>query len=199
MPHFSLSEEKALLQNIAEGDEQSFRVIYDQYRPKIYKYAMRLTESEAAAEEILQEVFIKVWLKRSSLPELDQFSSWLFRVSRNTIFDSFRKLERQKIGNAKLIDITAVAVEDADTWLLDKENQVWLRDALNQLTPSQKQVYILSRQQGMKPEEIAEELKISVGTAKKHLVNSLQGLRAYIEKHNMIMFIIAAETTVFYS
>ena len=196
MPHFSPSEEKALLQKIAEGDEQSFRIIYDHYRPKIYKYALRLTESETAAEEILQEVFIKLWLKREGLSELDQFSSWLFRVSRNTIFDSFRKLERQKAGTAKLINISPVSVDDADTWLLDKENQVWLKDALNQLTPSQKQVYILSRLQNMKPEEIAEELKISVNTAKKHLVNSLQGLRTYIEKHNMIMFIIAAETAV---
>ena len=196
MPHFSPHYEKTLLQKIAEGDEQSFRVIYDHYRPNIYKYALRLTESEIAAEEILQEIFIKVWLKRSSLAELDLFSYWLFRVSRNTIFDSFRKLERQKAGTAKLAVITPASVNDADTWLLDKENEVWLRDALDRLTPSQKQVYLLSRQQGMKPEEIAEELKISVGTAKKHLVNSLQGLRAYIEKHNAIMLIIAAGTAV---
>ena len=196
MPHFSPHYEKTLLQKIAEGDEQSFRVIYDHYRPNIYKYALRLTESEIAAEEILQEIFIKVWLKRSSLAELDLFSYWLFRVSRNTIFDSFRKLERQKAGTAKLAVITPASVNDADTWLLDKENDVWLRDALDRLTPSQKQVYLLSRQQGMKPEEIAEELKISVGTAKKHLVNSLQGLRAYIEKHNAIMLIIAAGTAV---
>jgi len=196
LPHFSPHYEKTLLQKIAEGDEQSFRVIYDHYRPNIYKYALRLTESEIAAEEILQEIFIKVWLKRSSLAELDLFSYWLFRVSRNTIFDSFRKLERQKAGTAKLAVITPASVNDADTWLLDKENDVWLRDALDRLTPSQKQVYLLSRQQGMKPEEIAEELKISVGTAKKHLVNSLQGLRAYIEKHNAIMLIIAAGTAV---
>ncbi len=197
MPHFSPHQEKALLQKVAEGDEHSFRVIYDHYRPKIYQYALRLTESEVAAEEILQEIFIKVWLKRSTLAELDLFSAWLFRVSRNAIFDSFRKLERQKAGSAKLINLTPVSVDDTDTWLLDKENEVWLRDALDRLTPSQKQVYLLSRQHGMKPEEIAEELKISVGTAKKHLVNSLHGLRAYIEKHNMIVFIIAAETAVY--
>lgn len=186
-----------MLLSIAQGDENSFRTIYDHYRARIFAYAVRLMDTEDAAEEVMQEVFIKVWLNRRELAELEQFGTWLYRVARNTMFDAFRKSERRKTIIAKVgSSSTSISQIDADTWLLDKENQVWLKDALQQLTPSQKKVFQLSRQQGLKAEEIARELNISVNTVKKHLVDSLQSLRHYLQKHKQILTIIAAETLV---
>ncbi len=190
--------EKELLQQIAEGDEHAFRVIYDLYRPSIYSYTLRLTETEQLADDVVQDVFMKVWLYRSRLPAVENFRAWVKTIARNTVLDAFKSQARQKTGKSELIDFVPLTAENADVWLLDKENAEWLHDALNQLTPSQKRVYLMSRQQGMKLPEIAEELDISINTAKKHLVNSLQGLRTYLEKHNTILAIITAETLAHY-
>lgn len=196
MPHFSPHEERVLLNQIADDDEHSFRVIFDHYRPKIYNYALHLTESETLADEVIQEVFMKLWLNRKKLESVEKFNAWLHAIARNAAFDAFKQIALQKNGTAKLIDITPVSVSDTDNWLLDKENTKWLNNALEQLTPSQKQIYILSRRHGMKAAQIAKELNIAENTVKKHLVNSLHTLRTYIKKHDMIMLIIAAETAV---
>jgi len=196
LPHFSPHEERVLLNQIADDDEHSFRVIFDHYRPKIYNYALHLTESETLADEVIQEVFMKLWLNRKKLESVEKFNAWLHAIARNAAFDAFKQIALQKNGTAKLIDITPVSVSDTDNWLLDKENTKWLNNALEQLTPSQKQVYILSRRHGMKAAQIAKELNIAENTVKKHLVNSLHTLRTYIKKHDMIMLIIAAETAV---
>ena len=182
--------------SIAEDDTQAFRIIFDHYRPGLYSYTLRLTESEHLADDVIQDVFMKLWLYRRKLPEVESFNPWLNAIARNTVFDAFRAHARHKAGKAGLIEFMPIKAEDADIWLLDKENQEWLHDALNELTPSQKKVYTLSRQQGMKPEQIAAELNISVNTAKKHLVKALQSLRIYLERHNTILIIVTVEATI---
>ena len=196
MQHYSLHNEKELLQKIAEGDEQSFRIIYDRYRRKAFSYTLRLTESEDMADDLVQDLFLKIWLKRASLPQVENFNAWLHTMIHNLVYDAFKKLSLYKTTTAQLVDMMPVSVEDTEAWLLNKENEAWLQDAIKQLTPAQQQVYNLSRKQGLKIDEIATELNISVGTAKKHLSNSLVALRIYIDKHNMILAIIAAEAVV---
>lgn len=189
-------DEKTLLEQIAAGDERSFRKIYDHYRPKIYAYALHLTRSTERADEVIQEVFLKVWLKRRSLTEIEKFNGWLHTVARHCIFDAFKKLARERAAETKLAALEPIMAGAADAWLLDKENEVWLNDALEQLTPSQKQIFIMSRRQGMTAEQIAAELNISVNTVGVHMVNLLASLRNYIRKHTIILAIIMGETLV---
>ena len=90
------STEKELLLLIAEGDEQAFATIFHQYRDAIYKTAYRLTDSATTAEDVLQEVFLAIWMKRSSLPTIENFPAYLFTIARNNIIHSFKKAGRQQ-------------------------------------------------------------------------------------------------------
>src|ERR1700730_497320 len=84
-------DEKEMLAKIATGDQDAFTRIYHAYAGRIYTVAITYLEQESEADELMQEIFIKVWDKREKLDSIDNFKSWLFITARNTIYDHFRK------------------------------------------------------------------------------------------------------------
>ena len=174
-----LHNEKELLQRTAEGDEAAFSVIFNTFRNKIYTVAYKLTESQTYAEEILQDVFLKVWLKRNNLIEINDFASWLFIITRNHTFSYLKKIATSEKRNTISLQNLPVIDLPADSLLIDKDYQVILLEAIDKLTPQQKQVFRLCRTEGLKREEIAERLGISPETVKIHLAHALKNVRAY--------------------
>jgi len=179
-----LPDETDLLARVAEGNGRAFETIFHHYRPKIYSYAYQLFGTAQMADELVQEVFLKVWLNRDKLPHILKFDSWLFIIARNQVFDMLKMLAKETTARqqmARLLDPEANLVEDQ---LLDKENQLRLQHALDHLSPQQKLIFTLSRHQGMKHEEIASRLNISRNTVKTHLVHALKTLRDILHFHS---------------
>ncbi len=79
-----------MLAKIAIGDEQAFAQIFEQYNPIIYTYVLRISGSETLTQEIVQDAFLKTWLKRDKLPEIENFGGWLFRIAANLTYDALR-------------------------------------------------------------------------------------------------------------
>ncbi len=190
MPISPLHNEKELLHLIMQGNEKAFRIIFDHYRTKIYAYAMHLTESADLADEAVQDVFMKLWLNKERLQSVNDFASWLHTIARNTIFDVLKQMAKEKKGKSKLVSIQSKD-SDADTVLLDKENQQLLAEAIMLLTPQQQEVWRLSRQEGLKQEEIAQKLGISINTVKVHMVSALRIIRQYLDSHTLQALIIS--------
>ncbi|MDO6434723.1 RNA polymerase sigma-70 factor [Flavitalea sp. BT771] len=181
---FSLPDETDLLALVAEGDEKAFGILFHHYRPKIYAYAFHLFRNIGLADESVQEVFLKVWLHRNKLPHILKFESWLFIIARNQIFDTLKLLAKEAAARkqmAHLLDPEANLVEDQ---VLTKENEVRLQNALDHLSPQQKLIFTLSRNEGMKHEEIASQLNISRNTVKTHLVHALKTLKDILHFHS---------------
>jgi RNA polymerase sigma-70 factor (ECF subfamily) len=177
---WSLPNENDLLARIAEGDEKAFGPIFHHYRRRIYSYAYHLSGSAAQADELVQDVFLKVWLHRDKIPHVLRFDNWLFTIARNQAFDMLKGMAKEaslRRQIARLMDADANLVEDQ---LLTRENEEQLRRALDQLSPRQKLIFTLSRNQGMKHEEIASHLHISRHTVKTHLVQALKTLRSIL-------------------
>lgn len=173
--------DQTLLAGIAAGNEAAFRHLFDRYRARIYTYALRLSENTSMADEVVQDVFLKVWLKRKTLSEVENFSAWLHAIARNRMFDMM-KLQAREMKTRE----TAPLEEDpnnAELSLLEKEQQLLLKDALAKLSPRQQLIYNLSRNQGMKHEEIAHTLNISRNTVKTHLVHALRVIRDHISPY----------------
>ncbi len=91
-----LHNEQNLLDQIAEGNEHAFETIYNHYRPVIFTKALRLADENWAAEEIVQDTFLQVWLKRSELRHLDNFSGWLYTIAVNFTYNSLVKKDRER-------------------------------------------------------------------------------------------------------
>lgn len=176
-------DEKALILLIAQGDQQAFTAVFNFYRNRIYTVAYSLTASKLAAEEIVQDVFVKVWRKREELPLVEKLDAWLYVIARNMIF-SYLRAEASKNKKQLLFNRTEISLSGSPQEALDKlgekELRVLLHNALDQLPAQQRQVYLLNREEGMKQQEIADRLKIAPQTVKKHLQYAMRSVRAYI-------------------
>lgn len=177
--HHSPEIERELLQLVAEGDQQAFTTLVRQYRGNVYATALKLLHIPVLAEEVLQDVFLKVWLQRQELHEIENFPAWLHGVAKNTIYTAFRRSLRHKpapIGDTH--DEVADYVT-ADQQLLEKEYNLLLHKAIERLPPRQRETYRLVRQQGLKRTEVAEMMDISSETVKYHLDEATRKVRAY--------------------
>lgn len=181
--------DEELLILLSRGDKVAFRAIYDRYQKKIASFAYLLTESETTTDEIVQEIFVKLWENRQKLKDVKKFNSWLHMVIRNHVVDRIRKTAREAAVReywSKKINIDANFV---DNIIYAKEHEKLLFEAITKLTPQQQEVYRLSREHGLKHDEIAIRLGITAPTVKNHLVNALKSIREYFRHHADIMII----------
>lgn len=172
--------ETALLAQIAAGDEQAFSQLFHNYRNKVYSIALKITTSEPIAEEILLDVFLKVWLRKQQLPGMEHFSAWLFTITRNQVFSALKQIAVRRTAE-DAIRITGDPYDHSpvEAALIDKEYQAILQQAILQLSPQQLKVYTLIKDRGLKREEAARELNLSPETVKRHLSEAMLVIRGY--------------------
>ena len=171
---------KNLLLQVGEGNELAFRAIFDFYKERFYSVSLKMTHCPDVAQEIVQEVFVSLWIKRALVAAATNPQGYLFTMLHNSIYAHFRKLALEKAMKKEVgqqsVDIDASPVEDI---LLAKENTEILEAVISQLPPQQRIVYKLSRQQGLSRDQIACQLQISPHTVKNHLQEAVRFIRAY--------------------
>lgn len=167
---------------MAEGDEAAFAHIFNTFRPKAYTYIIKLTGSAAIAEDAIQDIFLKIWKDRSKLGHIDNFNAYLHRMAHNHAYSGFRVMAREELILAELKQETPPDTAHPEQILLSREIRAQIRELVNQLSPQQRAVFLLSRDAGLKQEEIARKLDISVLTVKKHMGIAMRIMRDEISK-----------------
>jgi RNA polymerase sigma-70 factor (ECF subfamily) len=183
-----LPGEKALLHQAAAGDAIAFRQLFDAYRGRVYSFALHLTENTATADEIVQEVFLRVWLYRDKLTEVIHFSAWLHTITRHQVFDALKAQARERALYQGMPE-QAASNNVADS-MAGKEYELLLRQAVGRLPDRQQLIYHLSRDAGIQHAEIAGRLNISRHTVKTHLVHALKTIRRYLQYHSDGMLVV---------
>lgn len=187
MPIEALYNEKELLSRAAEGSEAAFTQLFHAHKDRLYTFLMRLTGSPEATEDIIQDVFLKLWAMRDKLDDIDRFGSYLLRMSQNQVLNAFKRMSKQTLILAELKRQTGFAITGVDEQLEQnieqRQVQQKLQAAIESLTPQQKMIYSLSREANMKYEEIAEQLQISPNTVKNHMVMALKAIREHLGQH----------------
>lgn len=178
MTSTALHNEKVLLKQIAEGDEASFGELYRYYYPRLLPFICKNTGSDAQAEEIIQETFIRIWLNREKLPEIEHFAAWLFKVASREFLSALRKRlsYEEKIG---ALQAEATPVSPLEQ-LHVREIRELVKAAVQQLPDQRRRIYQLSREEGLKVNEIAERLSLSPQTVKNVLTTSLKQIRDHL-------------------
>jgi RNA polymerase sigma-70 factor (family 1) len=181
MPDQPTDNEAGLLLQVAEGDEKAFSSLYYTYHHRLGIYLYQLTSSRPFAEEILQDVFCKVWEKRDQLPAIENFQAWLFTISKNHALNCLRSAVRERLQK-KVWEKDQVDLSVLDQ--VSSEDQLQLIDkAISQLPPQQKKVFMLSRYKRLKYIEIAQELNLSKETIKSYLQIATTSIRKYVNNH----------------
>lgn len=176
-------DEQLILKQVSEGDEGSFNIIFSQYRDRLFVYLTAITKSKETAEEIVLDVFMKLWLGREIVTEIQNLQSFLYRVAHNKAIDFLRSAQRSPIQQNELWDaIQSSAGETASDHLLNRHSaEAALNEAVGQLSPMRQKVFQLSREEGMSYDQIADHLNLSRNTVRNHVAASLEFIRKYLQ------------------
>lgn len=187
----TIYEEKLLLMNIAEGNEKAFRQLFELYGKLLFPYLFRLVKSGTLAEELIQEVMLRVWLSRDKLPGLQHPRQWIFRIASNL---AYTVLQRQMQERRILEEISRQeeTYEDPDHGLKFRELKRHVQEAVRQMPKERRRIYLCSREKGMSREDIAAKLNISPSTVKNALASAMKSIREYLEKagYSMPLFFL---------
>ena len=169
------------IKELKDGNEFYFKQVFDQYHQKLYFFILNKTRSEYIAEEVVQMAFTKLWQCRHTLQEEYTISTQLFRMATTILIDFLRKYNNKDAVTTRL---DALTIENGVDSTIEKMNgaelQKRISEAVNELPPVRKQVFEMSREQGMSYREIAETLSVSSKTVEAHIYKALKQIKKQI-------------------
>lgn len=177
---------------IQKDDRVAFYHIYERYSKRLYGFVLRYIKQKEDAEEIVQEVFVKIWETRNKIDAYSSFEAFLFTIAYNTTISLLRKRTSEKIylDHLKSLQQCANSPDLIDEIQYNELNDR-VQSLLNELTSRQKEIFQLSREEGLTHDEIAKKLDISVNTVKKHMANTLSFLKQKIDSGLTINLLFA--------
>lgn len=168
-----------ILARVTQGDEAAFAALYNYYKTPALRFTVSLLKDEEEAENMVQDVFIKIWVKRAQIKPDYNFNSYLFTCLRNMAFDHFKKIEKsEQLRKHYLEAIRAAGEEEKE----ETERRLSLvQAAVDSLSVKRRQILKLNIEEGKSYQEIAEFLRISKNTVKNQLVKAKQILREKVD------------------
>jgi RNA polymerase sigma-70 factor (ECF subfamily) len=170
--------------------DESFKRLFDSYKNRLYGYVLAIARSPYVAEEITQEIFIKLWLCRDILHEVGNLDGYIFTIARHRTLNHLRKAAHDVKLLRELQELAAPESNDVEEHSLAVDYDRLLRDALELLSPQRRLVFQLSRDRGLNHEEIASYLQLSRNTVRNHMVEALRFIRLYLGEHGSVLIIL---------
>lgn len=184
-----LYNEKELLRQIAEGNEQAFSQLFAIYAKLLYPFLYNIGKSQWMAEEFIQETMLKVWLHRDKLPEIEYPRAWIYRISSNLALSYIQKKLVEERATTHLKMEVPVVMSEIEEYITLKKLQECIQAAIQQLPTQRKIIFQLSRVKGLSRAEIAEELNISEKTVKNAMNAALRSIREYLQRSGYLVSI----------
>lgn len=182
--NFNTLSDTELLGLLGQDSVQAFETLYLRYKNKLQSFCLFMLKSTTVAQDVVQEVFIKVWSARRTLNTDQSFSNYIYTIAKNQSLNELRSAKRKvTIENILIRQEEASDAENAETKLIIKEYQALLESAINELTEQKRYIYILSRNEGKSHKEIAEIMQISPHTVQSHISDSLRTISDYFFRH----------------
>jgi RNA polymerase sigma-70 factor (ECF subfamily) len=175
-----MSREKAIIQKFKQGDAAAYDTLYRSYCKKMYSFSLGIVKDPETAGEIVQEVFVKLWEKRSQIDTDFNFENYLYTMTLNSIRKFYRKKSVEHKVKDYLLNNSIEILDNVDSSLIYNELYELANRMIERLPPRRRIVYKLSRQDDMEIKEIARKLNISTRTVENHLTSALKCLREEI-------------------
>lgn len=176
-----LDNEVLLVQQMQAGSEEAFTALFNYYSPKLYANIIRMLRDAEMTEEIVQELFMKIWQKRKSIGLKENFAGYIYRIAQNLIHDYFRKIkkDRKLLERFRLI-LAEESYDHIEATLRYHESAAILSEAVERLSPQQKKVYHFVKEEGCTYKQAAELMGISPQTVKEYLTSATKSIKKYM-------------------
>ena len=175
----------------------TFEEVFERYKQQVYNQVYAIAKSEYAAEELTQEIFIKLWLNKETLQDVDNLGGYIYTIARNYSLNYLRKAA----NDTRLVnDLMRIAVTDhnnTEASMAVSDCKQLISKAVSNLSPQRQLVYKLSKEEGLKYDEIAELLNLSKHTVKNHLMPALSFINNFLTKNGVNPTLIAIATAFY--
>lgn len=182
--------EKVLIQQMINNDELAFKIIFDRYKNKLYNYSLGLTKSEEQAEEIVHDVFLKVWLNREKInPDLS-FNAFLYKITKNASINFIKKAAFDNALKKRLRNYFDKIHNETENAIISADYDHIFKKAIENLPPQQKLVFRMSRVDGKTHAEIADTLNLSKGTVRNYMMLAIASVKRFLNVYGEMLFVL---------
>ena len=178
-----MQAEQTLLRQLRNADPTAFRRVYDRYVQRIYYFAVSILKSPEAAQQVVSDVFTSLWERRNTLDEDVPLNGYLFTMTYGLVLASFRERHSQCQPKEILQRLTTQSGTDTEEEVLYQELELLYQQAVAQLPPRRREIYLLSRHEGFTSQQIADRMNLSTRTIDDHLNQAYITLGTYFERH----------------
>jgi len=169
-----------IVRRCQNGDRAAFEELFEIYQPRLKYYVRRLDNGDANTDDILQDIWLRVFKKIHKLKDTQSFAVWLYRIARNKVYDGFRRKERL----LRLPQDDELPVSGSDEPVFDPNDTEKLHRALNELKHYHREVLTLCFIEQMPYQSIADVIGCNIGTVRSRIFYAKQSLRKEMERQN---------------
>ncbi|WP_417887516.1 RNA polymerase sigma-70 factor [Zunongwangia sp.] len=178
--------DKFLVFQLKQGNEKAFNKLYEKYLSDSYHFALSILKSKDHAQEVVQEVFLKVWINREELDTTKNFKSFLLTITKNLSINILTKATNDLNIKNKIYEGLETQRSTTSEYILTQEYEEIRKRAISSLPEGRKKVFIMAREEGKSYQEISDELGISINTVKTQMKKALESIRFYLSKNSDI-------------
>jgi len=183
---------KELVKGLIGDDKKSLDGLYNFYYPRLYAFAKGFLKVEDDINDIIQEVFIKLWENRKKIKNIETFNAWIFTVTKNAVITYFRQKTKLAVFESRVREIAISGEYYLDSTVEYEDIKEKVDFFIEQLPEKRKQVFKLSRENGLTQKEIANQLGISVKTVEDHIMYAIRYLRENLKSIDIITLLYFA-------
>ena len=184
-----------LLNQLRDGKETAFNKLYSYYFQPIYRKVLFMVKEEIITDELVQELFLKVWEKRETIRVGESFQGYLVTIAHNLVYDYFRKVAKDKRMITQLLLNATDYYLHSDKIFEDSERTKILMQAIDELSPQRKVVFISCKFEGKSYQQTSEDLGISVATVNTHMTHSFKKVKEYMIKNYRVSSVLIIIST----
>lgn len=179
-----------LLELLSNGETSALEGLMRRYEPAVYHFSLKILRSEVLAQEVSQDIFLKIWKNRATAMEIGSVKGWLYTLARNLSLNTLKENSRRRIHETLYADETGQST-DGEADILFRDLKQLAAQLINRLSPQRQRIYRMKVEQGMSTAEIAAELNLSESTVRNQLSKSYQILKSLLADHAGIILLLA--------
>ena len=182
----SIIDREKVLAQLAADDKQALEKLYDFYYPRLYSFSKKILKIEDGIDDILQEIFLKIWQNRKKIKQAQTFDSFIFTITKNLLLNELRSYladqRRRQLIFERSVSEEYQLLEQIEYSELQKQ----IEQIISSLPPQQREVYQMSRTEGLSHKEIAQKLNISTKTVEYHISQSIKTLKKRLQQTGVL-------------